>query len=179
VDAEVMAEPDAILAYRDSVPPCSGESCVRLTDAPTTTAVAWTEGPFYDRYFRVGTMMIDGRYLQEIRGRWEAVRDMTVEVISSRDGRTKLLLRHGVTSAELRVTREGEPAADGDVLFVGHAFSDIPRLLVALESGSHLPAEETGDIGSRVASASPGPWTAFMESDGGTGGSDVIRVSER
>jgi hypothetical protein len=29
-----------------------------------------------------------------------------------------------------------------------------------------------------LASASPGPWTAFIESDGEIGGSDVIRVSE-
>jgi hypothetical protein len=123
-------------------------------------------------------MMIDGRYLQEIKARWEAVRDMTIDITNSRDGQTKLLLRHGATPAELRVTRDGEPATEGDVLFVGHAFSDIPRLLVALESGRHLPAEQAGDIGSRVASASPGPWTAFIESDGGTGGSDVIRVSE-
>ena len=47
-----------------------------------------------------------------------------------------------------------------------------------LESGSQLSAEDAAGIGLRVASASPGPWTAFIESDGGIGGSDVIRVSE-
>lgn len=67
---------------------------------------------------------------------------------------------------------------DGDVLFVGNAFSDVPRLLAALESGSHVSAEDAARIVMRVASASPGPWTAFIESDGGIGGSDVIRVSE-
>jgi hypothetical protein len=41
-----------------------------------------------------------------------------------------------------------------------------------------LPAEDVGGIGTRIASASPGSWTAFIGSDGGIGGSDVIRVSE-
>lgn len=89
-----------------------------------------------------------------------------------------VLARQGASQAELRVTRDVDPASDGDVLFVGHAFLDIPRLLEVLESGSPLPAGDAGGIDSRLASASPGPWTAFIESDGGIGGSDVIRVSE-
>lgn len=123
-------------------------------------------------------MMISEPYLDEIRARWEAVRDLAIEIASGSDGHAKVLARLGASQGELRVRRDGDPASDGDVLFVGHAFSDVPRLLEALESGSQLSAEDAAGIGLRVASASPGPWTAFIESDGGIGGSDVIRVSE-
>jgi hypothetical protein len=123
-------------------------------------------------------MMISGSYRDEVRARWEAVRDMAIEITSGSDGRTEVLAHDGTGPVELRVTRDGDPASDSDVLFVGHAFSDIPRLLEAFESGSLLSAEDASAIGMRIASASPGPWTAFIESDGGVGGSDVIRVSE-
>jgi hypothetical protein len=123
-------------------------------------------------------MMISGPYLEGIRARWEAVRDIAIEIASGSDGHAKLLVRQGASQVELRVTRDGDPARDGDVLFIGHVFSDIPRLLDALESGSLLPAEDATEIGLRLASASPGPWTPFLESDGGMAGCDVIRVSE-
>jgi hypothetical protein len=123
-------------------------------------------------------MMLSESYLDEIRARCEAVRDIAIEIAGGPDGHAKLLAGHAVGEMELRVRREGDPAGDGDVLFVGHAFSDIPRLLGALGSGSPLPAEDADGIGLRIALASPGPWTAFIESDGGIGGSDVIRVSE-
>jgi hypothetical protein len=126
----------------------------------------------------MGAMVISGPYLDGIRARWEAVRDIAIEIASGSDGHAKVLARHGASQVELRVTRDGDPASDGDVLFIGHAFSDIPRLLEALESGSLLSAEDAAGIGLRLASASPGPWTAFIESDGGIGGCDVIRVSE-
>jgi hypothetical protein len=123
-------------------------------------------------------MMISEPYLDEIRARWEAVRVIAIEIASGPDGHAMVLARQGATQAELRVTRDGDPASDGDVLFIGHAFSDIPRLLEVLESGSLLSAEDASGIDSSLASASLGPWTAFIESDGGVGGSDVIRVSE-
>lgn len=123
-------------------------------------------------------MMISEPNLDEIRARWEAVRDIAIEIASGPDGDAMVLARQGASQAELRVTRDGDPASDGDVLFIGHAFSDIPRLLEVLESGSLLSAEDASGIDSRLASASPGPWTAFIESDGGIGGSDVICVSE-
>jgi len=126
----------------------------------------------------VEAMTISEPYLDEIRARWEAVRDIAIEIASNSGGHAKVLARHGASQVELRVTRDEDPASDGDVIFIGHAFSDIPRLLGALESGSLLSAEDAAGIGSRVASASPGPWTAFIESDGGIGGCDVIRVSE-
>jgi hypothetical protein len=122
--------------------------------------------------------MISEPYADEIRVRWEAVRDMAIDIATGRDGQAKILVRHGASQVELRVTRDGDPAGDGDVLFVGHAFSDIPRLLGALESDSALPAEDATEIGMRIASASPGPWMVFLESDGGMGGDSVIVVSE-
>jgi hypothetical protein len=86
--------------------------------------------------------------------------------------------RRGARQVELRVTRDGDPAGDGDVLFVGHAFSDIPLLLDAIETGSPLPAEDALEIGTRIDSASLGPWMVFLASDGGMGGDSVIVVSE-
>jgi hypothetical protein len=87
-------------------------------------------------------MMISGPYLDEIRARWEAVRDIAIEIAGGPDGHARLLVRHGARQVELRVTRDWDPASDGDVLFIGHLFSDIPRLLEALESGSPLPTED-------------------------------------
>jgi hypothetical protein len=112
-------------------------------------------------------MMISGPYLDGIRARWDAVRDIAVETASGSDGHARVLARNGARQVELRVTGDGDPASDGDVLFIGHAFSYIPRLLEALEAGSLLSAEDAAGIGVRLASASPGPWTAFIESDRG------------
>lgn len=70
--------------------------------------------------------MIGGPYLDGIRARWEAVRDIAIEIASGSDGHAKVLASHGASQVELRVTRDGDPAGDGDVLFVGHAFTDIP-----------------------------------------------------
>jgi hypothetical protein len=123
-------------------------------------------------------MMLSRAYLDAIRTRRESVRDLAIEIATGSDGHARILARQGASQVELRVTRDEDPAGEGDVLFVGHAFSDIPRLLDAIESGRHLSAEDAAGIGMRTASASPGPWTAFIESDGGIGGCDVIRVSE-
>jgi hypothetical protein len=114
--------------------------------------------------------MISEPYADEIRVRWEAVRDMAIDIATGPDGHAKILVRHGASQVELRVTRDWDPAGAGDVLFVGHAFSDIPRLLDALESDSALPAEDATEIGVRIASASPGPWMVLLESDGGWAG---------
>lgn len=122
--------------------------------------------------------MLSGMYLDGIRARWESVRDMAIEIATDSGGHIRILARRGAGQIELRVTRDGDPASDGDVLFVGHAFSDVARLLETPASGSHLSAEDITTISMRVASASPGPWTAFIESDGGLGGCDVIRVSD-
>ena len=52
------------------------------------------------------------------------------------------------------------------------------RVLAPSLQSKIMSAEDAAGIGMRIASASPGPWSAFIESDGGIGGSDVIRVSE-
>lgn len=123
-------------------------------------------------------MIFSEEHLEEIRLRWETVRDIAVEINGGPDGRAQLPAGRGASQVELRVTREADPAVAGDVLFVGYVFSAIPRLLEALASGHALSAADALVTGTRIASASPGPWTAFIESDGGTGGSDVIRVSD-
>ena len=42
-----------------------------------------------------------------------------------------------------------------------------------------LSPVELAEIEARCRAASPAPWTAFIEADGGLGGCDVIRVSEQ
>jgi hypothetical protein len=74
-------------------------------------------------------MILSEPYLDEIRARWEAVRDMAVEIAGGPGGHAKLLAGRAASQVELRVRREGDPAGDGDVLFVGHTFSDIPGSL--------------------------------------------------
>jgi len=123
-------------------------------------------------------IMISTSYLNEMRERWESIRDIVIEVATGPEGQAKLIAEHDGAPVELRVLRDSYLAKAGDVTFIGHAFSDIPRLLQFLESGDPIEVEEALEIGGRIAAASEGPWTAFIESDGGTGGSDVIRVSE-
>lgn len=95
----------------------------------------------------------DEQYLGEIRARWEAVRDTGIEIATGPDGHAKLLVRHGASQAELRVTRDRDPASEGDVLFVGHA---LGTLVVAADADrtmrrvGHLlfkrsPASSRGD----------------------------------
>jgi hypothetical protein len=73
--------------------------------------------------------------------------------------------------ATMRVMRDLAPAAAADVSFVAHAREDVARLL----SGS---AAARSDVAARAAAASPAPWRAFCESDGGLGGCSVISVGE-
>jgi hypothetical protein len=103
---------------------------------------------------------------------------LAIEIAADSDSHVRILARQGTSQVELRVMRDEDPAGDGDVQFVGHAFLDIPRLLEALVSGRHLSADDTAGIGMRITAASPGPWTAIIESDGGQAGCDVIRVSD-
>lgn len=78
----------------------------------------------------------------------------------------------------VRITREREPAGDGDVDFIAHARGDVMRLAASLRAGPALTEEELVEIEARYSRASRGPWKAFLESDGGTGGCDVIWVSD-
>lgn len=112
----------------------------------------------------------------EIKARLEGLGNLQLrwEVTPSH---VKLHLRTEASDQELRVTREADPASPQDVEFVGHAFADVPRLIEALD-GHALDADAVAAIDRRIRAASPGPWTPVIESEGGSGGSDVIRVSE-
>jgi hypothetical protein len=120
--------------------------------------------------------MISDAYLNEIRARLEGIGHLDVSIVGAPDA-ARLCVQSKSLGGELRVTREAEPASLHDVKFISHAFSDIPRLLDAL-AGLVLSAETVAAIDARVRAASPAPWTAFIQSDGGSGGADVIRVSE-
>ena len=92
-------------------------------------------------------MMLSKVYLDQIRARWESVRGMAVEIAAGPDGHAGLLVGHGASRAELRVTREADPAGDADIVFVGHAFSDIPQLLEVVRSGKSGDHETWKDAG--------------------------------
>jgi hypothetical protein len=78
----------------------------------------------------------------------------------------------------LRVTREREPAGPADVAFIGRARADVAALLAHLRGTGRLDPGELDRIARRVERASPAPWRAFLESDGGLGGCSVIVVSD-
>jgi hypothetical protein len=63
-------------------------------------------------------------------------------------------------------------------MFIGHSRADAEALLASIEGPERLSGEQLRLITQRFTQASPGPWTAFIEADGGLGGCDVIRVSE-
>jgi len=134
--------------------------------------------PFYEGYLQWGALMTMESYLDEIQARLVGIRGITAEVVSDPGGNAKILADAGGRREELRVMRDLQTAGNGDVLFVGHAFSDVERLLEVVRSGTHLSVEDAAEIAIRITTASPGPWTAFIESDGGQAGCDVIRVSE-
>lgn len=81
-------------------------------------------------------------------------------------------------SVHLAVTREGAPAAERDVKFIAHAREDIEQLIAFLRGAAPISDAELDAIERRCAQASPGPWKAFLESDGGLGGGNVIWVTE-
>src|SRR5258708_38261929 len=103
-------------------------------------------------------------------GRWEVVeldgRWLVVKVIFADGHRT-----------EMRVTRDSTPARKVDVQFIGHSRSDVELLLLAVRGKMVLSPEEIASIEARCRAASPAPWRAFIEADGGIGGCDVIQVS--
>ena len=79
----------------------------------------------------------------------------------------------------LRVKRDQAPAGINDVEFVAHARRDLERLVEGEQNAAAaLTNVELAEIRARCVRASPVPWTAFLESDGGIGGCNVIRVSD-
>ena len=87
------------------------------------------------------------------------------------------LIEAGRTS-DLRVTRDGNPASAADVDFVTSSRDDLERLVAHARGGSPSSAEQLDEIEERVRLAGPGPWHAFLQSDGGIGGTSVLRVSD-
>jgi hypothetical protein len=124
--------------------------------------------------------MIEGAYLDEVEARavatsgdeWALSRnevgECVIEVVFPDEHRV-----------ELRATRELEPAGEADLSFIAHAPRDVRRLVQGLRDARPMTPDALAEVDRRCVRASPGPWTAFIEADGGLGGSDVIRVSER
>jgi hypothetical protein len=88
--------------------------------------------------------------------------------IQKRDGSTSIL----------RLTHDCDPAPAADVAFVAHSRDDVGRLVRAVRGQTALSAEDVQAITARCDQASSGPWRAFLESDGGIGGSNVIWIGE-
>jgi hypothetical protein len=65
-----------------------------------------------------------------------------------------------------------------DVEFIAHSREDVLLLLSSLREAEGVSAQRLASVEARAAIASPGPWTAFLESSGGIGGASVIRISE-
>jgi hypothetical protein len=119
-----------------------------------------------------------GPDLRGTQARLDALKDLVIEVVDSAAG-PRLLGHFGNQPVAVTVRRDLEYAAEGDVRFVGSALSDLRRLVERIRTGERLSREEAESIESRLGGASPSPWTAFIESDGGQGGGDVIRITER
>lgn len=83
----------------------------------------------------------------------------------------------GVESV-MEVTRDSEPAAPGDVDFVAHCISDVRELLLAVTSGGPVEPQLLVEVSARIEAASPAPWCACIEADGGLAGCDVILVTD-
>jgi hypothetical protein len=85
------------------------------------------------------------------------------------------VLADGVESM-MEVRRDAEPAAPGDVEFVAHCISDLRQLLSAATSAESVTPAFLSEVGARIEAASPAPWRACIEADGGLAGCDVILV---
>jgi hypothetical protein len=85
--------------------------------------------------------------------------------------------RSAGTEEILRVSRDGVPASDEDVEFIARARHDLERLMASLRGEMRLSDRELDAIAERCARASPGPWLASLEREGGIGGPNVITVS--
>jgi hypothetical protein len=114
---------------------------------------------------------IEARVAQATGDRWELGQDI--------DGNAVVRVRWDDGRSEvMRVTRDGSPADRGDVEFIANARGDLELLVAAVRGHRVLVGDEEREIARRLAQASPGPWRAFVGSDGGLGGCDVISVSD-
>lgn len=115
---------------------------------------------------------VEARLTEASGERWELGTDETglpLILVRFQDGH----------SEEMRVKRDFELAGEADVRFIAHARSDASRLIAAIRGSSSMSATDLDAIERRAAAASPEPWTAFIEAEGGLAGTDVIRVTDR
>jgi hypothetical protein len=123
--------------------------------------------------------MTSERELQAVEARVAEATGDVWEPGQDADGAAIVQVRFGDGRNEvMRFTRDGLPADRGDIQFIAYARRDLRRLLAAARGKRALGDEEVAEIETRLAHASPGPWRAFVEEDGGLGGCDVISVSD-
>jgi hypothetical protein len=123
--------------------------------------------------------MTPGDQWSLVEGRLSALGENRWEMVTDSNGQGVIRLNTADNQGlVLRVTRESEPAAIGDIRFISHAPSDLRRLLEHVRGKRECTVEELDEIKQRVASASSSPWKAFLKSKGGVGGDSVIWVSE-
>ena len=119
-------------------------------------------------------------FLEAVSARLSAASGDRWEVVELEDGRASIeVIGASGERTEMRVTREGAPASQADVQFIGHARADVELQLLAIRGKAVLSPEEIAAMEARARAASPAPWRAFVEADGGSGGCDMIRVSDR
>jgi hypothetical protein len=103
---------------------------------------------------------------------WRAATDPSqgrIVQVTYKDGRREIM----------SVKRDEAPAKRDDVEFVAHSRDDVLRLTSAVEGRKKLSDAELDEIEERTRKATAAPWRAFLESDGGSGGTNVILVTER
>jgi hypothetical protein len=123
-----------------------------------------------------GVAPIDERLLSTVEAYLAAASGQKWAVAES-DSPGVLVRLVGGSDRVMRVTRGFEPASAGDVHFIAHARRDLQRLVDDIRGKATLSAPDLDAIAQRCRQASPGPWTAFIESEGEPG-CDAIRVSE-
>jgi hypothetical protein len=117
--------------------------------------------------------------LEEIASHLQLMADVEFGALPDGYGRGQVQVRVGGKDLVLEIRRDLKVAAVGDVEFIAKSLADFRQLLHALQSEKSVSNSFEREVAARVAGASPAPWYAFIEVDGGQGGCDVIRVSDR
>ncbi len=93
------------------------------------------------------------------------------------DGEPAVAIR-GLARATWLVARHDTlPAPVADTRFLAHSLADVIALLASIKSRTPLPAAQFEEILARHRRATPGPWALWLETDGGTGGCNVITIA--
>jgi hypothetical protein len=125
--------------------------------------------------------MVDDPYLGAVEARAAEASGKRWELASRSAGKEPSIVVHleDGTVEHMRVTRDLDAASEADVRFIAHCRSDIETLVAAARGAAAIATPDLDAIEQRARSASPAPWTAYIEAEGGLAGSDVIRVSDR